>query len=322
VASGKDMLNLETQADLERLITDQVQESLTLDYKASAALGRDKIREICKDVSAFANSAGGQILYGIEENGHLPMRIDDGVDPAAVRKEWIEQIIDSNVQPRIEGLRIQPIPLASGRTAYVVSVPQATTYAPHQAPDNRYYFRQNFQSVPMEDYQVRDALRRATTPELFVRLKMGVNQEHVIEFTNNSDISKPIGLTAFVGNRANQPAFHTIVQLAIDSALQVRNVGQLTPIGPRMDERGREQNWFTRSLTSPPELPIFREAEPAPYQMFLTFSVGSEYLSSSIFYLTTVVQTPGFKATERWVMESRGGTLRLYDPTHHFSRTA
>src|SRR3989442_7947324 len=42
---------------------------------------------------------------------------------------------------------------------------QATTNAPHQAPDNKYYYRQNFQSVPMEDYQVRDTMRRATTPE-------------------------------------------------------------------------------------------------------------------------------------------------------------
>jgi predicted HTH transcriptional regulator len=28
----------------------------------------DAVNELCKDVSAMANAAGGQIIYGIEEN--------------------------------------------------------------------------------------------------------------------------------------------------------------------------------------------------------------------------------------------------------------
>ncbi len=45
-------------------------EAVTLDYKDSRALARpsDAITELCKDVSALANSAGGRIVYGIEEN--------------------------------------------------------------------------------------------------------------------------------------------------------------------------------------------------------------------------------------------------------------
>jgi len=42
--------------------------------------------EISKDVSAFANSDGGTIIYGIEEEGHLPKRIDGGV-PAGGKRE-------------------------------------------------------------------------------------------------------------------------------------------------------------------------------------------------------------------------------------------
>jgi len=165
------MLELETKADLLRLIDDEIRESLTLDYKASASLAKDsKTRdELCKDVSAFANSAGGQIVYGIEEHDRKPMKIDSGSE---LTREWIEQVIDSNVQQRIEGLIIAPIPISSGRHAYAVTVPQALARAPHQAPDKKYYKRQNFQSVPMEDYEVRDALRRATTPELFLSFSL------------------------------------------------------------------------------------------------------------------------------------------------------
>jgi predicted HTH transcriptional regulator len=110
------MLNLSTPADLQMLIDDEIQESLTLDYKASASLAKDSRSrdELCKDVSAFANSAGGQIIYGIEEENGRPTKIDQG---SQITREWIEQVVDSNVQPRIEGLVITPVPVGNGRHA-------------------------------------------------------------------------------------------------------------------------------------------------------------------------------------------------------------
>jgi predicted HTH transcriptional regulator len=183
---GQLMLKLETKLDLDRLIEEDIQESLTLDYKDAQALEKTdrKRNELCKDVSAFANSAGGQIIYGIQENGHHPVRVQDAdaVSPADISREWVEQVIDSNVQPRIQNLRIHPIDVALGRVAYVITIPQATINAPHQAPDNKYYYRQNFQSVPMEDYQVRDTMRRTTTPELYVRLSLPRGKTAGIEF--------------------------------------------------------------------------------------------------------------------------------------------
>jgi hypothetical protein len=38
---------------------------------------------------------------------------------------------------------------------------QATSRAPRQAKDHKYYKRSNFESKPMEDYEVRDAMRRS-----------------------------------------------------------------------------------------------------------------------------------------------------------------
>ena len=53
--------------DILSMIKDEVQESINLDYKACDSLGKSdgRKREISKDVSAFANSAGGTIIYGI-----------------------------------------------------------------------------------------------------------------------------------------------------------------------------------------------------------------------------------------------------------------
>lgn len=113
------MLKLETKADLDRLISESIAERLTLDYKGSAALATDsKSRdEFCKDVSAFANSAGGQIVYGIEEEKNVPSKVDDRADPS-ITKEWIEQVLDSRIHPRIEGLIITPIKLAKASDSF------------------------------------------------------------------------------------------------------------------------------------------------------------------------------------------------------------
>jgi hypothetical protein len=154
-----------TEDDLLSFIRNQVQESVSLDFKQSAALGKTdaKKNEISKDVSAMANAQGGILIYGMVEKDHIPTNLDSGVDCNLITKEWFESVIKSRIAPVIEQLAIKPIPLsvATGMVAYAVEVGQATSRAPHQAYDHRYYKRYNFESAPMEDYEVRDAMRRS-----------------------------------------------------------------------------------------------------------------------------------------------------------------
>src|SRR6266849_9966119 len=164
------------ESDILDLIANQVQESVTLDYKACAALvqtdDRTK-RDLSRDVSAFANSAGGEIVYGVLENKHVPNAIDVGYDPFDISKEWIEQVINSNIQRRIDGIRINPVQLtthAPGKVLYVVSIPQSVR-APHMAADHRFYKRFNFVSVLMEEYEVRDVGRRLESPDLHLQIE-------------------------------------------------------------------------------------------------------------------------------------------------------
>ena len=66
-----------TLQDLKNMIKNQIQENIHLDYKRSSALSlQNNHKEIAKDVSAFANSDGGCIIYGIEEDKHLPKKIE------------------------------------------------------------------------------------------------------------------------------------------------------------------------------------------------------------------------------------------------------
>lgn len=159
------------QARLQRYIDEAIEESLTLEYKAGEALspGNGRRGEIAKDVSAMANSAGGLIIYGIAEHTerelqHRPAHFAP-VRRRECSKETLEQIISSNIQPRISGIKIFPVPLYHDpqQVAYVVYIPQSDTV--HQVTFNsRYYKRFNFEAVPMADYEIRDVLNRGAHP--------------------------------------------------------------------------------------------------------------------------------------------------------------
>jgi Putative DNA-binding domain len=158
-----------TEDDILSLILNKVPESTTLDYKACDALAKTegKKREISKDVSAFANSAGGTIVYGVTENAaHEPENIDAGYDPGDISGEWLEQVINSNIERRISGVIINTIALPKthpGKVLYVVYIPESNL-APHMAADDRFYKRFNFQSVAMKEYEVRNLMRQEHYP--------------------------------------------------------------------------------------------------------------------------------------------------------------
>ena len=130
-----------TKEKLLRLVKDKTEESLTLEYKRCGSLlqkpgknNRDKeMTELSKDVSSFANAAGGELVYGVIEEKQPPHRaekLDEGFDPQKVSKEWLEDVITSRIQRNIAGLEIYPIPLNSthpGRYAYVIRVPKSST---------------------------------------------------------------------------------------------------------------------------------------------------------------------------------------------------
>lgn len=181
--------------DLLWLITSKEQESLQLEYKDSAALDRKdnkKKAELSKDVSAMANSAGGTIVYGIPEDAdHLPTALDGHCDPNEIPKEWLEQIINSTIQRRIDDIRINQVRLNKthpGKVAYVIQIPQSRR-APHQAPDKKFYRRFNFQAVPMEEYEIRDVARRNEAPALEFIIRRIDDDRLVISLANRGNVS-------------------------------------------------------------------------------------------------------------------------------------
>jgi hypothetical protein len=168
------------ESDLDQIVQADQKETTTLDYKASAALlfknrttltdgkgtlGDKHRQDMIRDVASMANAEGGLIIYGIaERSGGYPDCIDDGVDPKIVSAEQIEQIILSNINPRVEGVFVHRIDLKSkrsGRCAFVISIPKARTNAPHQADDKLYYKRHDATKSAMGDNEIRDMIGRS-----------------------------------------------------------------------------------------------------------------------------------------------------------------
>ena len=145
-------MNYERLEDIQRLVESKIEESLTLEYKRQ--LGKNS--DIAKDISAFANAAGGIIIYGISDEDRFPGGIawlaNIGVE------ELIQNVIITTIYPKIDGTKIRRIPNLSNESeaVYVVSVPRSLN-GPHMV-NNRYYQRRGSVSVPMDDMDVRAAM--------------------------------------------------------------------------------------------------------------------------------------------------------------------
>jgi hypothetical protein len=239
------------ESDVLSLINDQVQESLSLDYKACGALAKTdgKKAELTKDVSAFGNSAGGTLVYGVHEKDNLPTTIDVGYDPKEITREWLENVINSGIQRRIDGVRINQVALSSapGRVLYVVFIPQSLS-APHMAADKRFYRRFNFQSVPMEEYEVRDVGRRSETANLKISMKIAMIQHPVV------------GISMWIMNDAPEPAHHAIIRIYIDSSVTILLADgmELQPAQTVLVRgEARHMNVLYMQWSVPPKLPIW-----------------------------------------------------------------
>jgi predicted HTH transcriptional regulator len=157
-----------TKAHTDYLIRSGAEEGVHMEFKAGDALDRTdgKKKEISKDVSSMANSDGGIIIYGLSEFNHRASQYAY-VDGTVFSKEWLEQVINSKIKRRIPDLTIDVIRIGNKiqQSIYVVKIPRSYD-APHMASDGRYYKRYNFESVVMDEFEVRDAFNRTSETQL------------------------------------------------------------------------------------------------------------------------------------------------------------
>ena len=179
----------ELETLIQRLVTDRCPESMTLEYKAEQSFNSRARLEIAKDISSFANTKGGTIIYGIPER-----RLSDGVEETAIpESEYgirpvpdfeirLESALTEVLSPRLPDLWIRRITLSQrpGHVVYVVWHPESWL-GPHmvQASHEQNFYRRGLKrTVKMAEPEIREA---------YVKVQRLV--ERAEQFLNSRDVN-------------------------------------------------------------------------------------------------------------------------------------
>jgi len=136
------LFSISKYEDIERLWTTNQTETMSLEFKQE--IGSDN-KEIAKDISAFANSEGGVIIYGITENNGRAIQ-SNGI-PITNNSERIQQIISSSTMPEVPmEIEIINIPVQTGSPTHefvVVKIPKSPFMIHQVTTTSKFYVRNN-----------------------------------------------------------------------------------------------------------------------------------------------------------------------------------
>lgn len=174
-------------------------ETLKLEFKATDFVDKrqgkkSRSKAIAKHVSAMANAAGGKIILGLKEEMKVASEIT-AINELEFGKETLQQIIDHNIQPTIDGLNIERVLLSSASDSndvgYVIEVPRSTTA--HQSLPHRQYFqrRSGPTTEVMVDSEIRDVMNRGQHPKIeldfTIELNTRIHYEYPYEEIDSGD---------------------------------------------------------------------------------------------------------------------------------------
>jgi hypothetical protein len=147
--------------------------SKKLDLTAGAN-ENDVLDELAKQLSAFANTGGGRLIYGLKDDG----TVDSGGVSTQIKrggtKEWLERQIPGLTEYEILGFGVHEFErksvdsqIQAGKALYVVDVPDSDR-APHQSKrDMKYYVRLGSQSSPARHIMIEDIRNRQKHPRVY-----------------------------------------------------------------------------------------------------------------------------------------------------------
>jgi hypothetical protein len=148
--------------------------SRSLDLKQQGVKEDEVLNELAKQLSAFSNAGGGQIIYGVADDG----KVENGGIALSVKgrqstKEWLEDVIPKLTEFEILGFNVYEIgpkpgtsSIGAGKALFVVDVPESDR-APHQSKrDLKYYVRLAGKSHPAPHRMIEDIRNRQKHPLL------------------------------------------------------------------------------------------------------------------------------------------------------------
>ncbi len=179
--------------------------------------------ELAKQSSAFANTGGGRIIYGITDSG----TVDNGGVPRIARgrqstKDWLEDIIPGLTEYEIVGFNVYEVVARDGSSTigpemalYIVDIPDSDR-APHQSKrDHKYYVRLGGKSLPASHRLIEDIRNRLRHPDLKL-----LPEIDLLRFPRESLPrivgSMEIRLRLRLDNSSRLKATHTCIELSLN----------------------------------------------------------------------------------------------------------
>lgn len=142
-------INLITIEDLVALISEGRTEDRTIEYKSDlpSNIDSEKIPKLLKPVCSFANTDGGDLIYGIRAEQGKPVELNGiGIEDIDQTKLSLEHIFKNGIEPQIRGIHIKEISIADGKFVLTVRVPKSWT-APHRVKNNARFYARNTAGV-------------------------------------------------------------------------------------------------------------------------------------------------------------------------------
>lgn len=230
-------METDTKIDLnlkyvQSLIDNKVEEGTTLEFKSAGSFtpSPDKTieqikKEIGKDVSALANSAGGLLIYGLKEDKHHQAKEITWIDSKKHKKDWLQSVIESNTSKSVTSLVIHQIqnPECSTEQIYIVEI-LPSPQAPHMTKDGQYYRRNSQGNVRMEQYEVEAMYHRSHRTELQI---VDLPVIHLGEPPFKSRVGPPPSIihtfNFYIQNIGNAIEHHYKLEIHIDEGVIQRN---------------------------------------------------------------------------------------------------
>ncbi|MFA6525380.1 MAG: ATP-binding protein [Patescibacteria group bacterium] len=180
---NKNILEI-TLADIEDLKKNSISEGKTIEYKKDLNISSDsEKKEFLKDLTSFANTAGGDLIFGIEEKGGIPENIEGitVVDENEL-KGRLENLIRDSIEPRIKVdynfIDIGDNKILIIRLAKSWNSPHRVTHRGH----NKFYGRNANGKYEFDTNELRDAFNLS---EVLLEKFNDFKADRIIKITSN-----------------------------------------------------------------------------------------------------------------------------------------
>ena len=182
--SLRDLYDSLEAPEIQQWIADGRQEDLNLEFKLApkSLQTTDERKVLAKSISAFANSAGGLIVWGVDARRDPATGVDaaSGAMPLTLPELLLSKLNEYTGQattPIVDGIQHR---LTESREFAVTYVPESAL-PPHMAKlghDNCYFKRSGGSSYRMEHFDLADMFGRRQRPVLALSLRHVAGTAH------------------------------------------------------------------------------------------------------------------------------------------------